>query len=65
MVTFGILAVAASVFFLSPVSYAQSSLSTDIGNTTLYNSDRDSGTRQSIENTDFYTFSALAHLGPQ
>ena len=57
MVTFGILAVAAAVFLFSPTSFAQSGSSTDIGNTTFYNSDRRSGTRQSIGSTDFYTFS--------
>ena len=57
MVTFGIFAVAASVYYLSPVSYAQSGLSTDIGNNTLYNFDRPSATRQSVANTDFYNFS--------
>jgi len=36
---------------------AQSSSGSDIGNTTFYNSDGRSGTRQSIGDTDFYNFS--------
>ena len=39
------------------VTFAQSASSTDIGDTTFFNSDGRSGTRQSIGNTDFYTFS--------
>ena len=57
MVTVGILATAISLFLLSPVVHAQSGSSTDIGNTTFFNSDGRSGTRQSIGNADFYTFS--------
>ncbi len=57
MVILSILAAVASLFLLSPLSYAQSGFSTDIGQSTLYSFDKFSESRQSINNTDFYNFS--------
>jgi len=47
----------ATLWLLPILTHAQSGTSTDICTTTVYNFDTVSGSRQSVGDTDFYTFS--------